>query len=92
MKHEPDGGKQRAPEGLSKEVRNRCDKERKKFRITPGYILAWFAVLIIQGGHFGSNKPPSKALWKKAPRGIGLPYIRNWMTRDAYECGATSIL
>ena len=64
--------------------RHQADKEKKKFRITPGYIFCWFAILILQGGHFGTHKPPASKLWRESPYGLRIPYIQNAMTRDAY--------
>ena len=64
--------------------RHRADNEKKKFVISPGYIICWFAILILQGAHFGSHKPPATYLWREQPYGINIPYIQNTMTRDAY--------
>ena len=33
-------------------ARRRTANERKKYKITGSYILAWIAICIIQGGHF----------------------------------------
>ena len=41
--------------------RHQGDNEKKKFCITSGFIIYWFALLIIQGGHFKTYKPPA---WK----------------------------
>ena len=42
-------------------------------------------MLIVQGGHLGANKKGSRNLWRQAPYGVNLPYVRNSMTRPAYE-------
>lgn len=67
-----------------KDKRHCADKEKKKFKITPGYILCWIAVLILQGAHFGADKGNAARLWRAQPYGVSIPYIRNTMTRDAY--------
>ena len=41
--------------------RHCTNKERKKYKITTGYIFCWFAVLTLQGAHFGAYMPPT---WK----------------------------
>jgi hypothetical protein len=64
--------------------RHRTDKERKKYKITTGYIICWFAVLILQGAHFSTYKPPAWKLWRESPYGIRFPYLQNAMTRDAF--------
>ena len=64
--------------------RHRADKEKKKYKITPGFVLCWIAILILQGAHFGQDKGNAGKMWRGAPRGISFPYIRNAMTRDAY--------
>ena len=88
--HDSDGNekKKKILVGCDKKTpgcRHRGDTESIKFQSTPGFVLAWLALLIIQGGHFGSKKPPSPKLWHEAPYSISIPYIRNTMTRDAYE-------
>ena len=65
--------------------RHRADNEKKKYTITPGFILCWFAILILNGSHFGDRKRETRKLWRKAPHGINLPYVRNMMTRNAFE-------
>ncbi len=36
--------------------RHCADKQRVKWLITPGFIICWVAILILQGTHFGSDK------------------------------------
>lgn len=64
--------------------RHRGDKEKKRFKITAGYIICWFAALMLQGAHFGTYKPPATKLWRESPYGIRFPYLQNAMTSDAY--------
>ena len=40
--------------------RRRADKERVKFKITTCFVLAWITILIKQGAHFVSYKPPTR--------------------------------
>ena len=65
--------------------RHRADKEKTKFKITTSFVLAWIAILIIQGAHFGSYKLPARDFWARPPYGISLPYIKNSMTLDAFQ-------
>ena len=65
--------------------RRRADNEAKKYDISASFILCWVAILIIQAGHFSSNKPASGNLWRKPPHGISMPYVRNTMPRNAFE-------
>ena len=65
-------------------ARHRTHKYKKKYDITPGFVLAFIAILIIQGAHFGESKRGRK-MWRRAPHGISIPYVSNTMTRDAYE-------
>lgn len=51
--------------------------------ITSGSVLAWFAMLILQGAHFGTNKCAAKKMWRSAPHGHGLAYVRNSVTDNA---------
>jgi hypothetical protein len=36
--------------------RHRADNEEVRWDINPGYIICWIGILILQGGHFGSEK------------------------------------
>ena len=64
--------------------RHRADKEKKRYIITPGFVLCWFGILILQGAHFGADKRSASKLWRGPPYGVSIPYIRNTMTWDAY--------
>ena len=66
-----------------KRHRHRGDKEKKKYKITTGFVLCWVAHLILQGALFGERKPPLKTLYKKGAYGVNSPLLRNVMTRDA---------
>ena len=57
-------------------ARHRADKEKKKFTVTPSYILCWIAILMLQGAHFGEDKGIAANIWKKAPEGVSIPYIQ----------------
>ena len=65
--------------------RHQADNEVTKYKITPGFVLCWFALIILQGAHFGSNNKDTRRIWKKHPRGFNLPYVRNAMPVHAYE-------
>ena len=66
--------------------RHRADKERVRYLISAGFIITWIGILVLQGAHFGSEKRTGRKMWRqKAPYGLSLPYVRNSMTRDAYE-------
>ncbi len=64
---------------------HRADREQDKWRITPGFIICWVAILILQGAHFGSDKKLLRNMWRRSPYGISMPYIQNTMMRDAFE-------
>ena len=66
-------------------ARHRADNEKYKFRVTTGFVLAWVAILIIQGAMFGTHKPPSRTMWERYPFGFALPFIMNSMSAGAYE-------
>ena len=67
------------------ERRHRADREQDKWRITPGFIICWVAILILQGAHFSSDKKLLRNMWQCSPYGISMPYIQNTMTHDAVE-------
>ena len=71
--------------------RHRGDTERVKFKATQGFVLCWVGILILQGAHFGADKRSSRMLWRNPPHGISIPYVRNSMSRDAYEFMRRSI-
>jgi hypothetical protein len=56
-----------------------------KFTVTPGVVLVFLGILMLQGAHFGSNKRISRKLWQASPYGLSIPYVRNAMTWNAYE-------
>ena len=65
--------------------RHRADNKRVRYSITTGFTITWIEILILQGAHFGSDKRTSHKMWQKTPYGLSLPYVRNSMSRDAYE-------
>ena len=65
--------------------RHRTENEKKKYEITPGFIMAWMSILIIMGAHFGSSKRDTRKLWKNSPYGLSIPYVQNAMPRNAFE-------
>jgi hypothetical protein len=67
------------------EARHRTKNEEKKYGMTPGFVLAWLLILIINGAHFGSDKKSSRKRWRSSPHGLYMPYIQNSMTRNAFE-------
>ena len=68
-----------------KKHRHRADNEMEQFTITPGFVLCWFAALILQGALFGEDKPRANDLYATEGYGINVPIIRNVMKRDAYK-------
>jgi len=65
--------------------RHHCDKEKVKYKHTPGYIIVFLGILILNGAHFGSTRRDARKMWRRAPHGISLPYVRNAMSRNAFE-------
>ncbi len=61
-----------------------CAK-RREYSVTPGFVLAFIGILMLQGAHFGSSKRSSHKLWQKSPYGLSIPYIQNAMRRNTYE-------
>ncbi len=61
-----------------------CAK-RRQFTVTPGFVLVFLGILMLQGAHFGSNKRSSCKLWQASPYGLSIPYVWNAITRNAYE-------
>jgi hypothetical protein len=70
------------PEG-TEGARHR-DKE-KRFTISPGFVIVFIGILILNGAHFGSGSKSSCKLWQKSAYGLSIPNVWNSMTRDAYE-------
>ena len=65
--------------------RHRVDNPKKRYDVTPSFVLCWIAIVIIQGAVFGSFKGPSRNLWRRLPYGVNIMFVRNAMTRNAYE-------
>jgi hypothetical protein len=61
-----------------------CAK-RIKFTMTPGFVLVFLGILMLQGAHFGSNKRSSRELLQVSPYGLSISYIWNAMMWNAYE-------
>jgi hypothetical protein len=59
-------------------ARHRVKDNKHAYEVTTGFVLAWVALLILQGAHFRTQKRSSK-------KRIDLPYVRNSMTSMAYE-------
>jgi hypothetical protein len=58
-------------------ARHRVKDNKHSNEVTTCFVLAWVALLILQGAHFGTQKRSSKKMWRKAPYEIDLPYVRN---------------
>ena len=61
------------------------DYNRDKWHITPGFVVCWLVIIIIQGAHFGSDKKSMRTMRQRPPHGISIPYVQNTMQRDAFE-------
>ena len=61
---------------------HRADMEEIKFKITPGYIIAWTAVLIYHGAKHGGQ---TMFYWDEEPDGDTCAQIQNCMSRNAFE-------
>ena len=48
------------------------------------YVLCLIAMLLLQGAHFGADKWHICSMWRKSPRGLDLPYVKNGMPLKAY--------
>ncbi|KAL3757005.1 hypothetical protein ACHAWU_003889 [Discostella pseudostelligera] len=66
-------------------ARNRGDSQTQKFTITPGFIIAWIGILILNGAHSGAGQRTSRKYWRSPPHGLALPYVMNTMSRNAFE-------
>ncbi len=51
-----------------------CAK-RIKLTVTPGFVLVFLGILILQGAHFGFNKRSSCKLWQASLYGLSIPYV-----------------
>ena len=58
-----------------KKHRHRADNEMEQFTITPGFVLCWFASLILQDALFGEDKPSANDLYAPGGYGINVPII-----------------
>ena len=57
-----------------KKHQHRADKEQEQFTITPGFVLCWFAALILQGALFGEHKPRANDLYAtEGANGVNVP-------------------
>ena len=63
--------------------RHRADNEATKYKITPGFVLCWFALIILQSAHFESNNKDVLRIWKKASTGFQSSVCQK---RNAGEC------
>jgi hypothetical protein len=61
------------------------DNEPVRWDINPGFIICWIGILILQGGHFGSEKWTVIKMQQGSPYGLSIPYVRNSMQKDAFE-------
>jgi hypothetical protein len=61
-----------------------CAK-RIKFTVTPGFVLVFHGILMLQGARFGSKKRSPHKLWQASPYGLSIPYVWNAMTWNVYE-------
>jgi len=52
--------------------RHRAQKERKKYFITPGFIMCRIAIIILQGGHFETDKRSAQKMWRAQPYGVSI--------------------
>jgi hypothetical protein len=69
-----------------------ADREQDKWHITPGFIICWVAILILQCAHFGSDKKLLRNIWQRSPYGISMPYIQNTIVMHLSSCIDTFIL
>jgi hypothetical protein len=73
--------------------RHCADKEQVKWHITPGFIICWAAILILQGAHFGSDKKLLRKMWQRPPYGISMPMFKTQCSvMHSSSCGNTFIL
>jgi hypothetical protein len=50
------------------------DKE-KRFTVSPGFVIVFIGILILNGAHFGLGSRSSHKLWQKSPYGLSIPYV-----------------
>ncbi len=59
--------------------------------MTPGFVLVFIGILMLQGAQFESTTRSSRKLWQKSPYGLSIPYVWKAMTWNAYEFMRQSI-
>ncbi len=64
--------------------RHRADREQDKWHITPGFIICWVSILIIQGAQFGSDKKSMRKMWQRPPYGIRYGALVGGLKSNAY--------
>ena len=85
VRHFEDAPEVAAGKRCAKRHRHRADKEKERFSITAGFVICWFASLIMQGALFEADKPRANDLYATGPYGINNPTMRNAMMRDVYQ-------
>ena len=71
---------------------HRADKQRVKWHITPGFIICWVAILILQGAHFGSDKKLLRKMWQVLPMALACPMFKTQCSAmHLSSCGGTFI-
>ena len=68
-----------------KRHRHRANKAKERLTITTGYVLCWFAALILQETLFSDSEPRANDLYATKGHGINVPILCNAMKRDAYK-------
>ena len=53
--------------GACHRVSNSC--ANWTYEITTGFVLAWIAIIVLQGAHYGTDKRAAKKMWRSAPYG-----------------------
>ena len=74
-------------ESLPLNARHRCavSGTRRQFTITEHFVLAWLGSIIYAGALFhGDSNRGIDAIYTDSSYGIGVPFIRNTMTQDAF--------
>ena len=59
------------------------DKNRK-WKFTPGLMIAWHGILIYHGGKAGEIESP-RSYWRKMYHGTYTPFIQNTMSKHVSE-------
>jgi len=74
-------------ESLPLNAHHRCavSGTRRQFTITEHFVLAWLGSIIYAGALFhGDSNQGIDAIYTDSSYGIGVPFIRNIMTQDAF--------